>query len=65
MLTTTVPYYPYGQFEVLIQGESDALIECFSITDSYGSRLLVIPTREGAVYISKEQAMSFFGLSDN
>ena len=61
----TVPKEPYGDFLAMVQGEHDYLIEAFSIDcgPKYG-RVLTLGTKEGAVYITHDQAKAFFGFTD-
>lgn len=50
----------YQDFVADAQGATDYTVEVFAVNQK-----MVIATSDGAVYITKEQAMNFFGLVDN
>ena len=55
----------YQQFTALAQGRTNYEIEVIAITPSIGDTpLMTVCATEEAIYITKEQAMKFFGLVD-
>jgi hypothetical protein len=58
-----IPKDKHEDFDVMAQGNSDFTMKAFPVCGKDGM-MLVIDTSEGAAYITKEQAMIFFGLID-
>jgi len=52
----------HGDFWVMGQGICDFVTDAFPIGGSQYGTLLTINTSDGAIYVSKAQAMAFFGL---
>ena len=50
----------HQEFTADAQGEHDYTVPVFEVNND-----MVIGTEDGAVYITKEQAMKFFGLVEN
>lgn len=59
-----IPSAPYKPFELMAQGRCDFLVEAFPTKLGENDIALYIDTSEGAVYITKEQAMRFFNLKE-
>ena len=55
-----LPLVPFGAFKAMAQGERDFLTEVISV-----NKMMVVSTSEGAIYITKEQAIAFFGIEVN
>ena len=56
-----VPDETFGEFLVQAQGRCDFMVDVIPITTDQG-RSMVICAKEGAIYVSREQAKAFFGL---
>lgn len=56
-----LPNDQYGEFWLMAQGETDYVVPAFPIyVPGYGT-MLTIGTSEAAIYVTREQAMAFFG----
>lgn len=60
-----LPKEPYAPFELMAQGVCDFTVEAFPIKVGNNDIALCIATPEGAVYVTKEQAMKFFNLKED
>ena len=60
----TTPKEKYGSFQAMYQGQADGLEEVFAIQpfNEYGP-MMIVPSFEGVVYITEQQARAFFGFS--
>lgn len=63
--TAAEPPLRYQPFDVLAQGRQDYALPGFAIETREQGTMLVVGATEEAVYLSKEQAKTFFGLIDN
>lgn len=55
---------PYQPFRVMVQGRHDYTLDAFAIdSEEYGT-LLVIGTPDAAIYLTRQQAIEFFGLRE-
>lgn len=59
-----LPSAPYKPFDLMAQGICDFTVEAFPIKLGEDDTALCIATPEGAVYVTKEQAMKFFNLKE-
>lgn len=60
-----LPAGPYEPFDLMAQGVCDFTVEAFPIKLGHNDIALCIATPEGAVYVTKEQAMKFFNLKED
>lgn len=61
------PVIRYEKFQAMAQGKVDYTLPVFPIgkeNDEFGT-MMVIGADEGAIYITREQAMKFFGLYES
>jgi len=59
-----VPTEPYTAFDLMAQGSCDFTVEAFPIKLGENDTALCIATPEGAIYVTKEQAIKFFNLKE-
>ena len=54
----------YNEFDAMAQGATDYTVKAIAVADEKYGTMLTILASEEAVYITKAQAMAFFGLVD-
>ena len=54
----------HQEFQVMAQGQHDYELPAFPINTPNHGTCLVIGAQEGAIYLTKAQAMAFFNLVD-
>lgn len=59
-----LPTKPYEPFNLMAQGSCDFTVEAFPIKLGENDVALCIATPEGAIYVTKEQAIKFFNLKE-
>lgn len=60
----TLPKSVGGPFQALYQGRGDGTQEVFPMTSEGHGLMMCTTSEDGVVYITREQAMAFFGFSE-
>lgn len=64
MQTQTQPRFPFLSFKALAQGEVDYAVDVIHTRLPGQGDRMTICAQEGAIYITREQAKAFFGLTE-
>ena len=59
-----IPQEVMDSINLMAQGKIDYTVEAFSINTEEHGMMMVIPVEEGCIYVTKQDAIEFWGLKD-